>query len=339
MIAVENVQLLAGDDTGLALLQSGDGGATWSAPECVLDDAEVATLASENGVVYVGTRGRGLLRSTGSLRDWEPVEVPPALQNVRCISTRGGRFLVGTEPAGVYEWIDRQRWQPVGDVWSIAGSSEWFYPVPTEAVHVRHIAVEPDDPQTIYSAIQVGGVAISRNNGRSWTDRRNLDLDVHMVEPDPMQRGRLYAGSGGGGLYESVDGGESWTCISEACGNFVVQFAIAPSEPNRVYLGTAKGHPPAWVNAGGARGEMFRSDDRGHTWNKLSGGLPAQMESRVNAVAVDPANSDRVFFGGGLAYKGAVAADGGVYGSQDGGHSWRKLLSARETLALWCGAA
>ena len=69
----------------------------------------------------------------------------------------GRTFTFGTEPAGVYEWIDRQRWQPVGDVWSIAGSSEWFYPVPTEAVHVRHIAVEPDDPQTIYSAIQVGG--------------------------------------------------------------------------------------------------------------------------------------------------------------------------------------
>jgi ligand-binding sensor domain-containing protein len=56
-------------------------------------------------------------------------------------------------------------------------------------------------------------------------------------------------------------------------------------------------------------GHVFVSSDRGASWNDVSGDLPSIP---VNAVAVDPADSDNVFLG----------ADNGVYRSTRSGGRW-----------------
>jgi photosystem II stability/assembly factor-like uncharacterized protein len=137
-------------------------------------------------------------------------------------------------------------------------------------------------------------------------------------------------------MYRSRDAGETWEPIGAECGNFVVQFAFDPIEPNRLYVGTGRGHPPEWAKTRTASGEMFRSDDGGDTWRKLGEGLPERLESRINTVLVDPANPNSVFFGAGLNFRGVVASDGGIYHSLDAGESWRKLLDMTEPLALAC---
>jgi photosystem II stability/assembly factor-like uncharacterized protein len=201
--------------------------------------------------------------------------------------------------------------------------------------------VDPRHQERIYAAIQVGGVGISPDYGQTWVDRRNLDLDVHAVKPHPTQAGVVYAGSGGGGLYRSADDGETWDCVSEGCGQFVLDFAIDPRNPDRLYLGTGRGSVRSWAEAPGARGEVFRSDDGGSTWRKLCGGLPDQMQSRITAIALDPADAGHVYFAGGLPSRANVpmrAADAGVYHSRDGGESWRQIYSVAngEPPAIWC---
>ena len=323
--------LLAGSELGLYALRSGDNGKSWGEAEALVPDVEVTDVkAAPDGTIYLGTRGRGVLRSKGARLDaWEQVEAPPAMQKVRSLSITPERFLAGTEatpaPVAVFEWEDQEQWQQLGDLSACSGSSQWWYPRSDVGVHVRHLARDPHAPDRVYAAMQVGGVALSDDGGRSWSDRRNLDLDVHMVEPDPKRPGVVYAGTGGGGMYRSSDFGDTWQCISEGCGSFVVQFAIDPSDNDRLYLGTGRG------GAQGGRGEVWRSDDAGSTWQKLGGSLPEELGCRIGSMHVDPESSESVFFSCDLPRK---HADSGVYHSPDRGETWRRLTNIPQVVAL-----
>lgn len=335
----QEMRLLVGTDKGLFSVRTTDDGGTWGAPEAAIADVDVATIQSApDGSFYVGTRDAGLFRSGDRLRSWEHVETPPGLAKVRSLCIGEDRFLAGSEAAaeavGVYEWLEAKHWRRLGDMSTCSGSAEWHYPVPTEGVHLRHLARDPHQPERIYAAIQVGGVGISPDGGYSWYDRRNLDCDVHMVEGHPRRPGVVFAGSGGGGLYRSADYGDSWECVSEGCGNFVVQFALDPSEPDRVYLGTARGGVRQWrEDPDGPRGEMFRSDDSGATWRKLAGGLPEHMRARVNAITLDTEEPHYVFFSGGHS---RGEPDGWVHFSPDAGETWRTIAPIDEGIALSC---
>ena len=341
------LRLLIGTEHGLVVLPFDAARGGWGEPRTVMPNVEAhAIVTGPDGNVYVGTRGEGLFRSK-DLEEWESVETPEEAHRIRSLCAAGGRLLVGTEadsaPVGVYSWSEAAGWSPVGELTSCPGSGEWFYPAPHEEVHVRHLSTDPHQEGRIYAAVQVGGVGISPDSGGTWYDRRNLDIDVHMVEPDPARPGVVYAGAGGSGsgLYRSTDYGETWAEIAEECGNFVVQFAIDPRETSRLYLGTARGRVTDWPNAGGAKGEMFRSADGGASWKKLGGGLPEFMESRIHVLTLDADDPDNVYFGGGLpsgARNPGIARDAGVYHSPDRGESWQQIFSldAGEPLALCC---
>ena len=335
--------LLIGDEQGgLKGLSSLDGGQSWGTPQTLRPEVEaVAFETGADGVVYMGTRGDGLLSSRDDLRSWQPVREAKQLEKIRSLAWDNDHLLIGTEPAGVYEYVPDESCEALGDIWSCEGSSNWSYPVKIEAVHIRGLSADPHQKGRLYAAIQVGGVGISPDHGDTWYDKRNLDLDVHVVKPHSTQPGVVYAGSGGGGLYQSTDFGESWECISEGCGQFVLDFAIDPRDPDRLFLGTARGGVRSWAEAPGARGEMFRSDDGGRSWKKLSGGLPEQMQSRVTAILIDRADPNQIYFAGGLPGRANVpmhANDAGVYHSRDGGESWTQVFSLEhgEPPAIWC---
>jgi photosystem II stability/assembly factor-like uncharacterized protein len=287
--------------------------------------------------VYVGTRGEGLFRVAPGLRSHEQVETPAELSKVRSLCITGDQFLAGTEPAQVYSWEDRKRWVPFGDVRQVSGTPEWWYPVQGEDPHVRHLSADPHRSGQFYGSLQVGGIAITPDGGDTWHDRRNLDLDVHMVQAHPAKPGTVYAGSGGKGLFRSHDWGESWENIAGTTGNFVVQFAIDPQRPDRIFVGTARGGVREWRENPqvGAGGEIFRSEDGGDTWRKLTGGLPEHMQSRIDAITLDATNPQHVFVGAGGARRNG-ATDGGLYYSGDAGESWRRIADTSDPLALLC---
>lgn len=335
----KEMRVLAGADSGLYELTTSDGGASWAAPRPLMSDVEISTIAqAPDGAVYVGTRYKGLWRGRGDLSSWEQVETPPALQHTRALNISQDRFLAGNEanpePLGVFEWDGKGHWERLGDMSACSGADKWFYPrQPEEGVHIRHLARDPHRPERLYAALQVGGVGISPDGGKTWYDRTNLDPDVHMVEASPSEPGVVYAGSGGGGLYKSLDYGETWTCVSEELGEFVVQFAVDPSNAKRVYLGTARGGPGQWRRQPevGAKGEMFRSDDGGGTWRKLTGGLPEFMQGRVNTIMIDPEDPTNVWFTGGHAQG---RPDSGVLFSRDAGESWQPIAPIDEVIAI-----
>jgi photosystem II stability/assembly factor-like uncharacterized protein len=158
--------------------------------------------------------------------------------------------------------------------------------------------------------------------GLQWRDvgpmrgGRTYGVAGHASQPDTF-----YFGSVGGGVWKTENAGRSWAPISDEgipIGS-IGAIAVAPSNPNIVYVGT--GEPDIRSQHSYGIG-MFKSTDAGKTWKHI--GLEATRQ--IGRVVVDPTNPDRVY----VAALGNVYAsnpDRGVYRSTDGGATWKKILN------------
>ena len=135
----------------------------------------------------------------------------------------------------------------------------------------------------------------------------------------PSQPDTFYFGAAAGGVWKTTDAGQSWRPIFDSTGVASIgAIAVAPSDPNVVYVGTGE-H--------GLRGNMtwgagvYRSADAGKTWAFV--GLKDSRQ--IGAVAVDPKNPDIVLVAAiGHAFGPNEAR--GVYRSADGGKTWTRTL-------------
>ncbi len=142
-------------------------------------------------------------------------------------------------------------------------------------------------------------------------------------------RGRprtYYFGATGGGVWKTEDAGETWHNISD--GSFhtasVGAIAVAPSDPNVIYVGMGE-HPPRGVAMSHGDG-VYRSTDGGATWTHV--GLEATR--LISRIRVDPRDPDVVY----VAAQGAAfgpTKDRGIYRSKDGGKTWQQVLFVSDT--------
>lgn len=135
-----------------------------------------------------------------------------------------------------------------------------------------------------------------------------------------------YMGATGGGVWVTRNAGRTWQNISD--GHFTVgsvgAIAVAPSDPNVIYAGTGTSEIRG-VAASHGDG-VYRSTDRGRTWNNIGLGDSRQ----ISAIVVHPHNPDVVW----VAAQGspwAPSEQRGVFKSTDGGASWHKVLYINET--------
>src|SRR5436190_3539628 len=135
----------------------------------------------------------------------------------------------------------------------------------------------------------------------------------------PSQPNTFYAGFDNGGLWRSTDYGANWVPLfdNQSTGS-IGAVAVAPSNPDIIYLGTGAGiiRPDLSIGNG-----MYKSVDGGHTWEHL-GLRDSQM---IAAIAVDPGNADRLFVAV-LGHPYGPNAERGVFRSSDGGRSFEKVL-------------
>lgn len=128
-----------------------------------------------------------------------------------------------------------------------------------------------------------------------------------------------YMGTTGGGVFKSLDGGQSWAPITDKYfGGTIGAIAVSPSNPDVVYVGG--GEYPIRGNVSHGDG-VWKSTDAGKTWSFL--GLADTRQ--VARVRVHPTNPDLVY----VAAQGNVwtpTPDRGIYRSKDGGKSWSKIL-------------
>ena len=81
---------------------------------------------------------------------------------------------------------------------SVPSVPKWNFPAPPHIGHVKHINFDPDNSNTIYASIEVGGLLRSTDGGEHWEEFADLYEDVHRLMIHPTNAKFLYAVTGRG---------------------------------------------------------------------------------------------------------------------------------------------
>jgi photosystem II stability/assembly factor-like uncharacterized protein len=131
-----------------------------------------------------------------------------------------------------------------------------------------------------------------------------------------------YAATASGGVWKSTDGGIRWSPIfDEMPISSIGSFAVAPSDPNVIYVGSGEANIRGDVAAGNG---IYKSTDAGKTWKHVW-----PQEGQIGEMAVHPQNPD-VAFAAVLGHAFGPNPERGIYRTKDGGRSWEKVLFVDE---------
>ena len=299
--------------------------------------ADIAAVESNPSIFYVGTATAGVWKTINRGTTWTPIfEDQPvsSIGDVTLAPSNPNIVWVGTgEPQnrqsspwgnGVYKSTD------AGRTWEHMGLPETH--------HISRIAIHPRNPDIVYVAA-VGhlwgpnperGVFKTSDGGETWehalfVDENTGTIDLAMDPGDPQtlfaamyQRRRTGFGFNGGGpgsgIYRTTDGGASWKELKEGLptvdmgrigldiyrrdGNLV--FALVEADVRGAGFG------PQAQTSGPIRNGVYRSTDRGETWEHISNTNNRPMY--YSQIRVDPNDPDRIYLGGSNLFR---SSDGG----------------------------
>src|SRR6202790_2889407 len=141
----------------------------------------------------------------------------------------------------------------------------------------------------------------------------------------PRQPSVFYMAAVNGGVWKTADFGNTWWPVfDDQDTGSVGAIAIAPSDPNIIYVGSGEGLQRPDLATGDG---VYKSMDAGKTWTHL--GL--RDAQQVTAILVDPKDSNRLF----VAVEGhpyGPNPERGVFRSVDGGQSFQKILYKDENV-------
>ncbi len=143
------------------------------------------------------------------------------------------------------------------------------------------------------------------------------------VEGIRGDRSTYYFGSTGGGVWKTTDAGRTWKSVSDGYfGGSIGAVAVAPSDPNVVYVGTGEKTVRGNVSSGDG---VWKSTDAGRSWTHA--GL---ADSRhLPRLRVHPQNPDLVYACA-LGHLFGPNPERGVFRSKDGAKSWERVKFVSE---------
>ena len=289
-------------------------------------------------IMYVGTRGQGVLKSETAGIDWRVASEgmgPAFVFSVAVDPENYDTVYAGTESA-LYRSTD--------------GASSWTKMAGLPAGSVTRVLVDPEHSERLYALVEGQGIYRSEDQGDTW-QRVAAGLPEAAsttVAFDARTPSRLYAGIADQGVFVTADRGETWKTASAGMSVFVRGVAFDAADDAVIYAGSltaglfrSDDSGASWKQKGlkdevilGVRADpknggtvyvattsgLIRSVDYGETW-KLAG----QRISFVFSVAVDPRNRDVVYLGG---------LGGVVLKSTDGGRTWTPSSSGLPRLNI-----
>jgi len=338
----------SGNPSEHGVFKSMDGGATWSAVFSGLEANWVVVAPGEqHSSVYAGIGGFGIFKSTDGGTTWATANSGLKATNISAVSIdprNPGTVYAGVNGAGIFKSVDS------GNTWNWSGLYEngivslmpsqdpntlyaMSYAIAFKSTDEgrnwsqlnigRILAVDPQDPNTIYGA---GGIK-STDGGVSWV---KLALPqpvwISALGIDPQDRSRLYAGAVQDKtlrIFRSLDGGVSWTSttLRSSVGSqpydsfYMERLVVDPKNPGTVYAmagcddydGCSLGLP------------NYKSTDGGATWARWY--LPEDGEY----LAIDPQGTNLTIDSQGAIY---VVTNTGLFKSADSGASWSVVTNA-----------
>jgi len=144
---------------------------------------------------------------------------------------------------------------------------------------------------------------------------------VDAIQIDPVHQGTMYVGFSSGNLWKTTNNGFSWKPVFEDMPSISIgDFAIAPSNPDIIYLGTGDNlkKPRNFTIPGNG---VYRSDNGGETWKYL--GLSDSWH--IGEIKIHPTNPEIAFVAV-LGYLWTTNKNRGIYRTVDGGKSWDHVL-------------
>lgn len=116
----------------------------------------------------------------------------------------------------------------------------------------------------------------------------------------------IIAGSPTGGIWKTLDGGQTWAVLTDNLANIdVYALAMDPTNSSIYYFGSTSG-------------DIFKSSDAGATWSYLS----SVSNGLVNKFLIHPNNPLEIY---------CSAQSGGIFKSLDGGLNWVRIHSEATT--------
>ncbi len=318
--------LLVGTEAGLYQFPTDGAIVPASPPPLAFEKLEVDPVGRDAGtptVLYALVGQQALWRSDDRGGRWTSLwEAPKGTRLYTFLAHPTTRDILyaGLEPAAVWKSDNGgQTWRELEALQAAPDKNEWRFFHPRQA-HVRALALRLGPPETLYVGIEEGGVYASDDNGKSFHSlNEGIYRDIHQIRPFPTEPGLLLATTGDG-LYRSTDGGKRWAHItSGVTRSYTVPLLIESVPPHTILTAAAAAPPPSW-NRGerGADAKIFRSRDRGLTWQEITTGLASPQRGMVYSLMAHPQRSAQVFAG---------TTDGKIYLSMDHGDHWSLFAS------------
>ena len=299
----------------------------------------VAGNAGQPDTFYFGSVGGGVWKTENAGRTWFPISdqgIPiGSIGAIAVAPSNASVIYVGTGETD----IRSQHSYGIGMFKSTDAGKTWKHIGLEDTRQIGRVVVDPANPNRVYVAAlghvydanPERGVYRSVDGGATWKKILNKASDPDNVGAvdlaiDPKNPRVLYASLwatrrppwavyaptnlAGGGLYKSIDGGDTWKQLSGGLptDEFVgrIGIAVAPSNPRRLWavVDDSGGAVPRGFGGGrGAAAEapptpggVYLSDDAGATWRRVN------SETRLwgrgwyfESVTVDPTNPDRAY--------------------------------------------
>ena len=223
-----------------------------------------------------------------------------------------------------------------GGVWKSVNGGTSFKPIfDKHTQSIGNIAIDQTHPDTVWigtgepwvrNSVSVGtGVYKTTDGGENWdfvglpNSERISKIVINPSDPNIVfvgVLGKLWSDSDERGVYKTSDGGKTWSKIlyvNEKTG--CADLSIDPQNPKILYAAMWEFRRlPYFFKSGGPGSSLYKSEDGGKNWKKITNGFPEGELGRI-AIAVAPSKPN-------IVYATVEAEKGGIYRSSDYGKNW-----------------
>lgn len=268
-----------------------------------------------------------------------------ALANIWSLETGAGKkeILAGTEPAALFRSEDGgDSWEMVPGISNHEHSRKWQ---PGAGGLGLHTILR--DGNRIHLAISTGGHYLSEDGGKTFVASNQgvgagfqpdpypeFGQCVHKIVRHDAAPGRLYMQNHGGwgdwegpggkrpdiGVCRSDDYGKSWYSIAKGLpSDFGFPIVVHPQDPDSVYVMPLE---PATRTCPGGSPAVWKSENGGHSWRKLSKGFPKKetfFTVQRDAMDIDDLSKPALYLG---------TTTGQLWAGRDAGEEWSCLFDS-----------